>query len=250
MVGPAEHPADGACGRASGVVGSPHPGLGETVVIKLSIETSRRPDEGPAVVVGQSVHVAVGERADVPPCDEAVVAIVANARTGIEVSSEHRRIGAHAHAVIVLRHLAVGIVQQRVADIIHVLTVRLAVVPRALSLGGANANAFAEPVGIGRHIALVVDDLFHLVLHIGDALDRETPHEHLGVVVVAFQLSEPDVGAAPVHGTWRDIGIVAHQQYKTQILRGIIVMIENERLDGIIAIATCVSKAIHRSRTA
>ena len=241
LVDPAEHATDGTRRRTSSIVGGTHPCLCKTSRAELSVEACRRPDERPLVVVHQGIHIAAGKTTHMPTRHRAVIAVVADAHAFVEVLAQHSGIGAHTHAMVMLRDLGVGVMQQGVTYIFHVDIVRLAsVVAAASTFRRANADALSKPVGVGGHVAFVIDHLGHLVLHIGHALHGETTHKDLGVVVVAFKLPQPDVGASSIHGLGGDGIVVAHEQHIAQVLIGVIVMAENERLDLTNAVAANV----------
>ena len=97
-----------------------------------------------------------------------MVAIVADASARVEIGTQHGGIGTHAHAKVMPRHVAISVMHQSVSDIFHVDIVRLAtVVATARTFRRAYAYALAKPVGIGRHVTLVIDHFDHLVLHAG-----------------------------------------------------------------------------------
>ena len=178
-----------------------------------------------------------------------MVAVVADAGTIVEVLSQHGRIGAYAYTVIMLRDFTVSIVQQGVADVFNMLIVGLStVVSAAGSFAGANADAFVQPVGLGGDVAFVVDHFRDLVLHIGHSLGRETAYKHLWVIVVAFELAKPDVGSAAAHRLGCEVGIVAHQEHITEVLVGVVVAVEDIRLDEVGVVASYLGETDHRGR--
>ena len=190
--------------------------------------------------------MAVAERAHIPARHRAVVAVVAYASTRVEVGTQHGGIGTHAHAKVMPRHVAIGVMHQSVADVFHVDIVRLAtVVTTARAFCRAYAYALAEPVGIGRHVTLVIDHLGHVVLHVGHALHGKTAHEDLGVIVRAFELSQPDVGASAIRQFRRDVVVVAHKQHIAQVLIGVVVVAEDVRFDLVDIIAANVTEVDH-----
>ena len=248
---PTEHASDGSCGSTRGIVGGTHPRLAEAVHVKLAVVAGRRPDERPFVVVHQGVYMAIVEIAHIPTRCGAVVAVVANACACIEILAHHGGIGAHAHAEIVSRNLDVGVMYQGVADVFNVHVIRLpAVVAAARAFGGAYADAFVEPIDGGRHVALVIQHLGDLILHIGHALSGKSSYKDFGIVVVAFQLAKPNVGASARHGFGREVAVVADQKHMAKVLFWVVVMAENERLNHVSVVAANFRKADHRGRSA
>ena len=175
-----------------------------------------------------------------------MVAIVADASTRVEIGTQHGGIGTHAHAKVMPRHVAISVMHQSVADVLHVDIVRLAtVVTTARAFCRAYAYALAEPVGIGRHVTLVIDHFDHLVLHVGHALHGETTHKDLGVIVRAFELSQPDVGASAIRQLRRDVVVIAHKQHIAQVLIGVVVVAEDVRFDLVDVVTADVTEVDH-----
>ena len=172
-----------------------------------------------------------------------MIAIVANARTLVEVLAQLGGIGACTYPMIMLRNLGIGVMHQSVTDIINMLVIRLStIMSTACTFHRTNTYAFAQPIGISSNIALIVYYFSHLSLDMGYVFSRKTADKNLGIIVIAFQLPKPNIGSTAIHGSWRDLIVVTHQKHIAKILVGIVVMAEDERLDLIRIVTAYVGK--------
>ena len=182
-----------------------------------------------------------------PACLRTVVAIVDDACAVVDVGTDGVGIGAAAHAAVLLRDALISVVQKGVADVVHVHIVGFAaVVALAGAFVGTDADAFVEPSEAFRHVALVIEHLIHMGLYIVRTLHRETTGEDFQIVVVAFQLSEPVVGAATAHRVGGEVGIVANEQDVSEVAFLIVVNALDVVLDQRFVVAADFSQADYR----
>ena len=104
---------------------------------------------------------------------------------------------------------------------------------------GTDTDALVEPSEAFRHVALVIQHLLDMGLHIVNALHRETASEDFKVVVITFQLTKPIVGTASVHRMRCEVGIVANKEYELKIVCRVIVDVSDVILDLVVVVAAC-----------
>ena len=241
---PAEHAADSASGTSRGLVGGTEPCLAEAGAVELTIVAGDRPDVRPFVVVHQGVHMAVAIVGHSPTLLRAVVAIVADALASVEVGTDGIGAGATAHATVLLGDVLISVVHQGVADVVDVHIVGFTtVVAIAGTFVGADADTLVDPSEAFGHIALIVQHLVDVRLHILHGLNRETASEELQIVIVAFQLAKPVVGTTAAHRVGREVGIVTNEQDELKVVVWVVVDILDVILDLGVVVATDFAQA-------
>ena len=128
-----------------------------------------------------------------------MVAVVDDAGTSVDIVADGSGTCPTTHAAVLLGHGFVGVVQQGVTDIVDVHIVGFAEVAVSGTFVGADADALVEPGEAFGHVTLIIQHLVDMGVHVVDVLHRETANKHFKVVVVAFQLTKPVVGAAAIH---------------------------------------------------
>ena len=179
-----------------------------------------------------------------------MVAVVADALTSVEIGAYGTGTGATAHAAVLLGNGFVGVVHEGVADVVDVHIVGFtAIVALTSTFIGTDANALVEPSEAFWHVALIIQHLFDMSLHIFHGLHRETASEDFEVIVVAFQLAEPVVGTSSAHGVRRKVGIVANEKNELKVTLGVGVDVVDVVLDLVVIVTASFGHANHRGRT-
>ena len=247
---PTEHAADGSCGTTCRTVGSSQPCFGKASAVELAIVTSHRPHKWPLVVIGKGVHMSVAVASHSPAGLRTVVAIVDNAGAIVDIAADGGGTGTTTHTAVLLANALVSIVQQGVADIVHVDIVGFtAIVTATCALVGSDANAFVKPSQTCWHVAFIIKHLFHMGHHILDAFHRETAGKSLKVVisVITFQHAKPVVRIATGHRMGRKFTVVANKKNIFKVAVGIVIDVLDVSLDLGVTIAAGISEAHHRS---